>query len=100
MVVRKCGIPSRKIRHLESKYDSTGGDDNDSFTDANAISWADSHTNSFLVLNRGRRGRNNRVILSVLCDNWLTKPKKECKSVQLLGLGNFWIVAVMAGSRR
>ena len=47
------------------------------------------------MLRRGLSGVNNVATVLILEDNWLTSPKKERKSVRLVGMGNCDIASVM-----
>ena len=77
-----------------SKNARTGLDVSISLAVRNAWLCSVDHINSFLVLRRGRSGANRLATASVLLDSWLANPKKERRSVQLLGVGN-WSIALV-----
>ena len=52
--------------------------------------------NSFRVLSSGCSGANTYAMSLVLEVGWLTRPKKEQKSVRLLGVGNCAMALVMS----
>ena len=81
-----------------SKNDKVGVDVSDSLAIQNAWSCSAVHRNSFLVLRRGRSGASRPATVSVHADSWLANPKKERRSVQLLGVGNLVVTSVMNGS--
>ena len=43
----------------------------------------------FFVLSKGRNGSKSCATVSILEDNWLTKPKKDRRSLRLAGVGNW-----------
>ena len=49
----------------------------------------------FFVLNRGRNGSTSCATVSVLVDNWLTKPQKDQRSVWLAGVVKFDIASMI-----
>ena len=65
-----------------------------------ACSWVVDQTNSFLELRRGCSGSKSSAILSVPAANWFARPKKDLRSVRVVGGGNLVITLVIAGSIR
>ena len=47
------------------------------------------------MLRRDRRGECNEEIVLVEADNWLTNPKKDRRSVQLVGVGKLEMASVI-----
>lgn len=60
-----------------------------------ALSISGVHKNSFLVLNRGRRGANRVAMAEVLEESWFTKPTKDRRSDRLAGTGNLEMASVI-----
>ena len=97
-----CRLASvhKRVGLLGSKKDNIGTAVSASFAAVNTFSWLSLHRKSFLVLSRGLSGVNNVATVLILEDNWLTSPKKEYKSVRLVGFGNCDIPSVMDSSTR
>ena len=55
----------------------------------NASSWVGVHTKSFRELSKRGSGASTVANSFVLKASWLTNPKKDLRSVRLLGVGNF-----------
>jgi len=53
------------------------------------------HWKSFFVLSKGCSGVSSVEMVFVHADSWLTKPKKDRRSVQLVGVGNFEMASVI-----
>ena len=66
-----CRLASvlRRVGLVMSKKDKTGCMVRDSLAVWKAVSWLGDHTNSFLVLNKGRSGANSVATALVLEDN-------------------------------
>ena len=63
------------------------------FTVVNAWSCSLDHVNSFFVLSSGRSGASSPATDAVLAESWLTRPKKERRSVRLVGVGKLDIAS-------
>ena len=61
----------------------------------NALSWLGDQMKSFFVLRRGRSGISKEETVLVEVDNWFTNPKKDRRSVRLVGVGKFEIASVI-----
>jgi len=81
-----------------SKYARVGTSTKCYLALVNALSCSDDHRNSFFVLSKGCNGSRSSATVAVLEDNWLTKPKKDQRSVQSVGTGNFDIASVIEES--
>ena len=77
-----------------SKYARVGTSTKCRLALVNALSCSNDHRNSFFVLSKGRNGSRSSATVAVLEDNWLTKPKKDRRSVRFVGAGNFDIASV------
>ena len=93
---RPCLLASvhRRVGLLASKKASVGAVMRDSLAVENARSWSVDQMKSFFVLRRGRSGAKSAATVSVLAKSWLTSPKKERRSVRLVGVGNLAIASV------
>ena len=78
-----------------SKNERVGADVSDCFAVVNAWSCSLDHVNSFFVLSSGRSGASSPATDAVLAESWLTRPKKDRRSVRLVGVGKLDIASVI-----
>ena len=86
----------RRVSLVVSKYARVGEEVSTFLAYAKASLWGCAHRNLFRVLSNGRSGANTFAMSLVLEESWLTRPKKERRSVRMLGVGNCAIASVMS----
>ena len=62
----------------------------------NASSWNGVHTKLLRALSMGRSEASTAASSFIIEASWLTKPKNDIRSVQLLGVGNFNMASVIS----
>ena len=87
----------RRVSLLASKNERIGAIVSNPLAVLNAWSWSADQMKSFFVLRRGKSGATCRCMAtaSVLAESWFANPKKEQRSVRLVGVGNWEIASVI-----